>query len=267
MKTKTIDGICRIIISGLALTICSVVLCGQTPLSPEEKDDVVAAITESWEEWESVSISGKLKMDGLPLSPSVKIFMEKDSSIIVSLRAPLMGEVGRAEMTPDTLLVVNKMKKTYVKEALRSAFSGYTCSISDLQHILLGRVVIPGFGCLNEQSPDLVELYPEADGEYSLIPAEAAELENFNYGYLIDENARPEVLLVMPVAAEGVSVTLTYGYLSRGYDITVNYMSPSKSYTGMLELDSPDLNGSPVGLLNLNSRYTRLTLSQFMKSF
>lgn len=239
----------------------------QEPLAEEEREMVVAAITEPWEEWESLSLSGKLKMAGLPLNPSVKIYMRRDSSVFISLRAPLMGEVGRAEIMGDSLLVVNKMKKTYVRESLEGALSYYPGSLSDIQDLLLGRVVIPGFGLLSHENPEVAEIYPEEDGEYSLIPSQEAELEKFNYGYLIDECARPKVLLVIPVGEEDVSVSLTYEYFDKGYDIFASYQSPKKIYSGTLELGLPDSGGSPIEPIRLNGRYQRQTFSQFMKSF
>lgn len=239
----------------------------QEPLSQNERKTVVEAITEPWSDWQTLSISGKLKMAGLPLSPSVKIYMEKDSSVRISLRAPLMGEVGRAEINGDTLLIVNKMKKTFVKEPLDSVMSHYPIGLGDVQSLLLGRVVIAGGGTLTADRAEMVEMFAEADGEYSLIPGEMMELEEFNYGYLIDAEMQPTALLVIPAEKPEINVNVTYDYSPNGYDIFVSYQSPEKIYSGTLLLDYPTEGGSPIEPIRINNKFTQLDFGQFVKSF
>lgn len=255
------------ILAVMALGGFALVAKAQEPLSKKERKEVVEAITEPWNDWQTLTISGKLKMAGLPLSPSMKIYMEKDSVVRISLRAPLMGEVGRAEIDGDTLLVVNKMKKTYVKEPLDSVMSRYPVALSDVQSLLLGRVVIPGGGTLTEEAAEMVELFPEADGEYSLLPSEEMELEDFSYGYLIDAEMQPAALIVMPAANPEVNVNVTYDYEANGYDIFVSYQSPKKIYSGTLQLDYPSEGGSPIEPIKLNNKYTQLDFEKFLKSF
>ena len=167
-------------------------------LDSSSRNEMIDSIVSDWDSWEKLSLSGKFKMEGLPLSPSVKIFMERDSSIIISLRAPFVGEAGRLEVTPDSVLAVNKMKKTYCKESLEGFMAYYPGTLSDLQEILLGRVVLPGFGTLMETDYDNVEIYTDDYSEFSLIPSENALLEGVSYGYLIDGTMKPTVLLIIP---------------------------------------------------------------------
>lgn len=242
-------------------------LAAQNPLSAKESKEVVDAITEPWNDWETLTISGKLKMPGLPLNPSVKIFMDKDSLIRISLRAPLMGEVGRAEIEGDSILVVNKMKKTYVKEPISTFMSRYPVTLGDLQSLLLGRIVIPGGGTLTSELEQVIELYPEADEEYSLIPCADFELEEFSYGYLINADLQPYVLLVIPADKPEINVNVTYEYYDKGYNIVASYVSPDKIYGGTLELDYPTEGGSPIEPIKLNNKFVKLTPEQFMKSF
>lgn len=239
----------------------------QEPLPVKERKAVVEEITAPWNDWQTLSISGKLKMAGLPLSPSVKIYMEKDSILRISLRAPLMGEVGRAEIEGDTLTVVNKMKKTYVKEPLDSVMERYPVTIGDVQSLLLGRVVIPGRGTLAPEQAEMVELFAEEGGQYSLIPSEEMELSEFNYGYLIDSDKQPAVLMVIPAEKPEINVNVTYDYAPDGYEVFVSYQSPEKIYSGTLLLNNPTEGGSPIEPLKINGKYTRLNFEQFVKSF
>lgn len=253
----------------MSAIVPAVGVMAQEPLSKKDKKTVVENITRPWQDWETLTVSGKLKMAGLPLSPSLKMYMEKDSLVRISLRAPLMGEVGRAEIDADSILVVNKMKKTYVKEPLDSLLSRYPITLGDVQSLFLGRVVLPGFGTLTSDDYKAVELFPEERGEYSLIPSEALELEEFNYGYLIDSESRPEVLLVIPAENPDINVNVTYDYdeNGKGYDLFVSYQSPDKIYSGTLQFDEFVEGGNPIEPIKLNNKYSKMNFSDFIKSF
>lgn len=250
-----------------------VLLCGHSTLSalnPMEADvsrRIIDSISSSYVNWDIASISGKLKMNGLPLNPGVKVFMKRDSCVIISVRAPFMGEVGRAEIAGDSILVVNKMKKTYVKESIATIMSYCPVTVSDIQNILLARPVIVGCGILSPQLAENVEIYPDPEDGYSLIPSQNVELEDFNYGYLIDGLARVSALMVIPSANPETAVCVSYDYGSKGYDINVIYESADRTQGGTLELDYPRWDGSPVDPVKLNNRYIRMDFPDFMKSF
>lgn len=239
----------------------------QTPIDSAARHAVVDSIVSPWEEWNDVSINGKLKMAGLPVSPSVKIFMQRDSAIYISLRAPFVGEVGRAEITDSTVLVVNKMKKIYVEESLEKVFSFYPGSLYDLQNLLLGRVALPGLGILSHDVEDSVDIYAEEDGTFSLVVAEESEIPGINYGYVFDSGFWPVALLVLPQQTPDVSVTLGYEYYENGYDMTVFYRSDKRNYQATLELDEPEWEGRPFDRLSISSKYRKVDLKEFMTSF
>ena len=72
---------------------------GFQPVRLDEKAERKAAakITAYYDDWKTVTLSGKLHIDGLPISPSAKIYMERGKKLVISLRAPLLGEVGTLE--------------------------------------------------------------------------------------------------------------------------------------------------------------------------
>lgn len=158
MKSTRIPLSIAVILTVLSLCI-SFSAGAQTQVSPERCGEMIDSITSRWLPWNSVSISGKLKMAGLPVSPSMKIYMKRDSALFISLRAPFMGEVGRAEILGDTIMVVNKMKKTYVKESIEKALDHYPGGLADLQDLILGRIVIPGKGLLESGHSPQLEIY------------------------------------------------------------------------------------------------------------
>lgn len=239
----------------------------QTVLPPEDIRQMVDSVTSQWDDWETLSISGKFKMAGLPLSPSVKIYMEKDSSIFISLRAPLMGEVGRAEICDSTLRIVNKMHKVYMEEHLAKAMAYYPGGVGDLQNLLLGRAVIAGYGQLSPGLADIVEVYEEEDGLRTLIAAEEARLDGFNYGYSFSGEGLLLALMVLPVEKPDVAVTLAYTYFEKGYDLEFTYISEKKNYRATLELNTPEPSGGEISPIKLGDRYTKLSFEDFMKSF
>ncbi len=241
-------------------------LLSQEPVDSIKRQEIVDSITLNIGDWEKVSLSGRLKMDGLPLSPSVKIFMEKDSSIMISLRAPFMGEVGRAEFSGDSILVVNKMKKTYVKESLSSLLSGYPLTIGDVQNIILGNVVIAGAGMLSPETAGCVDLFETGEGTTTILPVPNMEMEQFRYGYLLDNLYRTATLIIIPLTKEETMVTLNYSYTGKGYDLAVIYESPRISKTGILQLENPEWGGNAMDPIKLN-RYTRMYFTEFLKSF
>mgnify|MGYP002908447808 FL=1 len=52
------------------------------------------ALAASYTPWSSVQLDGKLRMDKLPVSPSVRIYMEKGKKLYISVRAPFVGDDG-----------------------------------------------------------------------------------------------------------------------------------------------------------------------------
>lgn len=238
----------------------------QTPLSAESRYAVVDSIVSPWEDWDEVSINGKFKMAGLPVSPSLRIYMQRDSLVLISLRAPFVGEVGRAEITDSTILVVNKMKKVYVEEPLDRISAFYPGGLSDIQDLLLGRVAMPGLGELSHDIEESLDVYSEPDGTYTIVASEEYSVPGVNYGYVVDSEFWPAALLVLPVQYPDVSVTMTYEYFEKGYDLTFFYRSDKRNYQATLELDDPDWSGRPFERITLSSKYRRVDFKDFMRS-
>lgn len=193
--------------------------------------------------------------------------MEKDSVIRISLRVPLMGEVGRAEIEGDTILVVNKMKKTYVKDSLTGLLARYPMTIGDVQSLLLGRISLPGLGILTPGTTELVDIYPIYDDQYYLLPCEGLELDGFSYAYLINPDWQMTGLTVIPNDKPDAHVNISYVFDDKEYDVIVTYYSPESIYGGGFILDYPTEGGSAIEPIKLSGKYTRLTFEQFMKSF
>ncbi|MDE6533388.1 MAG: DUF4292 domain-containing protein [Muribaculaceae bacterium] len=239
----------------------------QTPLDDERKEAVVDSITRGEIEWESLTLAGKFKMNGLPVSPSVRIYMKRDSVILMSLRAPFVGEVGRAEIADSMILVVNKMNKTYVEEPIEKALAYYPGGISDIQNLLLGQAFIPGHGVISPDMKDMLELYEEEDGSVTVITTEDYRLDGFNYGYSFSPEWALSALMVLPLDKPDVAVTLQYLYYPKGYDIEFHYQSEKRDYRATLELDNPDIEGKGFKRIKIDGKYTQLPFDKFISGF
>lgn len=215
--------------------------------------------------WQTVSLSGKLKMTGLPVTPSVKIFMQRDSLVQISLRAPFVGEVGRAEITDSTLLVVNKMDKRYVEERLDSALANYPVSLADVQELLLGRIVIPGFGLLGDGVEEMCEFFDGEEGNYAIIATEDYQPEGFNYGYMVNADGSPAALMVLDTKKPGNGVIIEYARDNKGYDLDVEWLKEGKSKKASLELDSPQWDAKGFDRIKLNSKYRKVKFEELVK--
>lgn len=260
-----------ILLSCLCLLFIGNFSKAQTLLDRDETAMVVNAITQGYNDWQTVSISGKLKMKGLPLSPSVKIYMEKDSLLIISFRAPFVGEAGRAEITSDSVLAVNRMKKVYFKESLQDFMKYYPGTVGDLQELILGRIMIPGNGSDLVSAQDDLEIYIQEE-ELAVIPGEGLQVEGFGYGYLLYPDGRPKMLLVVPDLQPDITVTVGYEYLKKGYDLNLTYEAKNQNgtyqyITAQMELDQPLFGGDPIMPMSLSNKFRRITPAAFLSSF
>lgn len=256
----------KILITFIFCIVVAGISLAQEPLGTEERDSLILKITENFPEWETIEISGKLKMNGLPLSPSVKISMEKDSSIFISLRAPFLGEVGRAEVTKDSLLIVNKMKKVYVAEPLEDLMRNYPAGIVDLQNLILGVPVFPGYGPLDIEISDAIDIYKNEEGTF-LLPSDYAALEMADYGYGINENFLLSELLIIYGEDSPVNIDINYIYDRNKYQMNFLYISETRSIEAALELDYPIYKASPMEPMKIGKGYYRVSFADFMKSF
>ena len=226
--------------------------------------------------WSVVSLNGKLKMRGLPLSPSVKIFMKKDSLIDISFRAPLIGEAGRMVVTPDSVIAVNKMNKTYMKEGVADFLKYYPGNISDVQDLLLARFFLPGFDIREDNLEDLIDIIYE-DEQFNVIPKGEAEISGITYGFVVDKYFNPLTLVILPETRPDIEIDAFFTYSDSPesfsflplspYNIQLVYQEGSKALEINLELKQPDRDAQPPKPLEISNKFRSVTLSDFLRSF
>ena len=110
-------------------------------------NDVVSQINSNKINSNWLYVKGKIKMisnnDKVTLGVSMKI--RQDSLIWLSISAPIIGEINRVMLTPDSLYVINRPNSTWLIkpiEQLKKQF-GVSLSYSDIQAFLSNNIRIP----------------------------------------------------------------------------------------------------------------------------
>lgn len=239
----------------------------------ETPDDLELELT--IREWTNVLLQGKLKMQGLPLSPNLRIYMEKDSLIDMSIRAPLIGEVGRLIVDPDSLIAVNKLNKTYFKEAmptnipsfgqLKDGHEGISPIIGYIQDLLLGDFFLPGIDLEAVEIDDVTEIFYE-DDQFNVIPKGDAEIEGVNYGFVVDSQFRPIMLAIIPADRPNLEIYVEYTRELRGYDIRFVVQNEEAFHEAKLEFKEPEWGIKEPKGMQLGNKYKQMSLGEFVKA-
>lgn len=224
---------------------------------------VLEDIVRSYKPWISAEFNGKLVMDKLPVSPTVKMYMMRDSLIQISVRVPLLGEVGRCVMTKNEITVVNRMNKTYCRESTDKIREIDPSFLSDLQSIFLARVTVFGSGELGYEDFNLIGVQENGGEGWFLIPTPDEMPGNVSYGYMVGSNSRTQALVVETPRDDSLQVR--YTYLNGGMQMLCEASSKGKKFTSKLDFSSVKWGGTRMTDVNLDS-YTRLAAKDFMSS-
>ena len=268
----------------LSVILCSHMAIGQIQESIEEnigkevisdpeiiEEDTV--ITDSlllplpeYSDWEVALLNGKMKIKGLPVSPSLRIYMQKDSLIDISIKVPFLGEIGRIMLTPDSVVGINKMNRTYTSAYLLDFLRFYPGGVGEIQDLLLGRIVMPGIGILNENTADKIDVY-ETDEGFAVVPSQSFEIEGFDYGYIVDEDFIPKVLLVIPEYHNENNLIVNYMFSTQGYELTIDYQHADRLFEIIFEIKSIDWDGKKMKPINLEKNYKLVGIGDFIRNF
>lgn len=252
------------------ITIICIFLTTTSFAKTKKADEVKAnQVNElSWpqyDDWNTVNLQGKLRMAGLPVSPSIKIFMKKGSNISISLSAIFVGEVGRVDLSTDSVMIVNRMNKTYCEEGIRNFLKYYPGAIGDIQDLLLGRFFMPGYNVNEDSTQDMVDLYFEEE-QIIVVPKDEAQIDGVKYGFIVDKFFNPLNLVVIPEGRDDTEISVSYNYDSGGYDLQFVLPFGNKTLTPQLELKNPQWDGQPLSPVKLDKKYRKLSLQEFMSA-
>lgn len=254
-------------ILALLLPVTAVMARGQEaeplPLGGLQKKEIVENITTGYNNWDKISVSGKLSSDLLPLSPSVKIYMERGTLVVMSISAPLLGEVARIEMDRDFLLVVNKFANTYTTASMEEIEPMCPGGLDALQNMLLARVNILGKGELTRKLAGDIEIYDQEGTDWLLLPNQNLETAEYVYYYLIEkESCRLSRFMVM---AESAEAGCSYTYNVKNTTLDFEALFGNKRLAASLKLNLPDEKVKPLERIELGSKYREVSRSKILK--
>ena len=162
----------------------------ETPLDRKEARKVVGQLTADYKNWNKAAWSGKLRAAILPVSVTMKTYMERGKLTLISLRAPFVGEAARIEVDKDSAIIVNKLSKKYAVVKF-DRFGALAPDIhSALQAFLLGRAVVMPEGELSKSNADLTDVFPLEQGGWMVVPKVPDGFNNGVYGYTFNTAAQ-----------------------------------------------------------------------------
>lgn len=245
-------------------------VAGTTAVSPTAISNPKVALVEDalnqYKDWNSAQVNGKIRMESLPVSPSVKIYMKRGKELIISASAILVGEVFRLELNEDSLFIVNKLKKVYCKESGEKLQTVYPTLCEELQSVFLGRMIVPGNGTLSASNIDRVAIDMEKD--LRKVSPDLGEFPiDVNAYYLLDNQGRIESLTVEGEAAQQIFF-LGYDWKGNGgVDLDAVVSRKKKSpFKVEIQLDAPKWEAAPLSPYKLGKGFKRVGLQDFFKS-
>lgn len=186
-------------------------------------------------DWTTVQLVGKLRMAGLPISPTTTMTMSNGREISISIRAPFVGEVGKLSLTQDSLIILNKMKKVYAIEPTTALSDLYPSFLPDLQSLFLARPIL-----------------------------NPSQIEGVNYDHAFNTD---ESLSKLTITAEDENNTYIfsaiYVYFNDLYDIYFNLSKDGKKRGEViLNLDAIKWNVPESELITIPHNFKRVNLRQ-----
>lgn len=253
----------------------------QQLLNGEQAALAAEEITSNYTDWTSAAWSGKLKSKMLPISVSVKTYLLKDSLVMLSMRAPLMGEVARIEFDRKKILLVNKMKKWYVELDLTSLKDIAAIGFNNLQDIMIGRVTLMGIGTLSAANSGYASIYSVGNQDWLVSASIPIGPEQIDYGYAVDSAGQILDMIVNHVAevsadvAQGTvpsdeklkdRIAASICYSDRGEaDADINIIFGGRQYSASLNDVKMDWGATGFERINITRGYTRCSIKELLR--
>lgn len=230
-----------------------------------DSEQLLNTIVSNYRAWETVELSGKFSTDKLPISPSVKIYMEKGKVLRISLRVPLMGEVGRVEVANDTILLLNRHNKTYVKECMGDFIHSMPAGLEDLQAMLLGRIFILNYGELSTLNGYTAEIYRQ-DDSLLVLPKEQPLDGLVKYGFATTLEGILYTTQAI-TADESKSLGIDYTFSGEKMNMALTWKDAKHNLQATFKLDAPSWDANEMAPAKITSKMKRVGIKDFLKSF
>lgn len=235
-----------------------------TPANPHDTQSTLEAICTLYAPWHEVSLQGKMSMKGLPLDPSAKIYMIRGRQILVSVRAPIIGEVARVEIADGEILLVNRMKKVYAHENLDRFLSAVDMSVEDLQDIFLGRVFVLGQGTLSQQNQGMMAVTRDPADGFVITPKRQPDIAS--YGFTLTPDYLLQVLFAE--SADGrysASALYTWRGENGKKDVDLTVTAGDLQFKPEFSFQAPDFSPKPLERVRINSNWKKVSVRELMR--
>ncbi len=216
-------------------------------------------------DWKDLAMQGKLTFDGLPMAVSIKLYMKRGESIILSARAPIFGEVARVEVGQDSIVFINKHTRTFNVQPLMGLNVDSKAYLCDLQDILLGQVAFPGHGRITPEIAFQSKWIAMPSDDALIYPSAELQVEGTEYGFVMDSLCWQLQSFVLMLKQSGVVVETKYAYGDKGWTLGIEISLPKKKLGGEAQLSYPDYDSTPLEFTALGSKYRKVDFKTLMK--
>jgi hypothetical protein len=266
-------------IIGIAILIALLASCSST--KNLKKSHSIEGMTEM-EYFEAV-ISNTGGRDALTAKMSLSIDVEgkgttkvngtlriKKNEVIQMSITPLLGiEVARAEISPDGILVIDRMNKRYVEVSFAEvkALANVDLDFHSLQALFLNELFLPGKGDLTSRDVSSFQMNVEPDG----VVLDVKKAKRFSYQFLTQA---PEALLKEScIGLMGAPFLLRWRYddfrplasLSFPTDMQVSFEGGKKPMKAALSLTRLSTHADWDAHTEVSPRYEKVRLEDILK--
>lgn len=262
----------RIFLMIIALHCACGVANGQELLGDKERDNAVKEIISDYKNWNAAAWQAGVKTSILPITPTMKVYMKKGELTLISLRVPLLGEVGRIEIDNENVLVINKMKKRYWEKSIAEVDSIIPDAQQTLQALLLGRVAVFGYGELSKKNGSYTQIYSLGSEGWLILPELPDNMEGGAYGYAV--NSDGEITDVILASTDddstsklkdlSVSVNVTYGK-NGDADASLSMKYGTTNIEATIDADTIEWGAKGFDRFQLTSAYKKSSFKECLK--
>lgn len=234
--------------------------------------EFVENVIENASGWEALTAKMSLTLDlgrkgETKVSGTLRI---KKGEVVQLSIAPLLGiEVARAEISPNGILVIDRMNKRYVEVSFAEvkALAKADLDFHTLQALFLNELFLPGKGDLTARDASSFKVEPEAEGVWLNVK----RAKRFGYHFLTEA---PEALLKESyIGLNGTPYGLRWKYddfraLERKQfpvDMKLAFEGGKKPVKAAFALSRLSTNGDWEARTEVSKKYEKVELEEILK--
>ena len=265
--------------TGIVLMVMLLASCSATKslkkshfIEGMSETEFVENVIENASGWEALTAKMSLTLDlgrkgETKVSGTLRI---KKGEVVQLSIAPLLGiEVARAEISPDGILVIDRMNKRYVEVSFAEvkALAKADLDFHTLQALFLNELFLPGKGDLTARDASSFKVEPEAEGVWLNVK----RAKRFGYHFLTEA---PEALLKESyIGLNGTPYGLRWKYddfraLERKQfpvDMKLAFEGGKKPVKAAFALSRLSTNGDWEARTEVSKKYEKVELEEILK--